>query len=449
MSDDASGTSGARRWWRRPPGLLVLALGLGFAAWAVAALWAGRRRQPEAPHVQAAHRAWSAGRLEEAAAALTRARDAGEPAAEVDRIWGLVYDRAGRPEDALPLLRRAWDQPGGGRRRGDPEVAEALARIAMERFELADAIAVLDRWAGEVPTDPKPLLWRARVDRRIGASPAAIVGRYREALRRDPTSDAAQLGLADVLYREGRYAESAELYAAYPVRHPDELAGQLGVGIAARAQGQLEPAAGALDRALALAPDDTLALKERAAIDLLQGHPDVALRRLDRAINADPFDPELHYQRSRVLSRLGRRDEAAADLRRSEQLRREHVEMARISTALTEQPTDNTLHCRAARWMLAHGRSEEGAQWARLVLRDQPDHPEANRLLADYHRGRGELGLANFYQMHIPSAPAAENRLGPDLPTGPPSTVSPSPASNAPGSPPTAPRSSDRPGDAR
>jgi tetratricopeptide (TPR) repeat protein len=409
MSDDPVGTSGAR-WWRRPTAALLLALATGAAI--LAAAWRVRGRGPDSTNLQlqAAGRALSQGRLDEAAAALERARERGGSPAEVERLWGLVYARAGRIEDARPLLRRAWDRPG---RRPDPEVAEALARIAMQRFELGDAIAVLDRWAVEVPTDPRPLVMRAEIDRRIGVERAQAIVHFREALRRDPTCDAARLGLAEVLYLEARYAESARLYADHAARHPDDPAGHRGMGLAARLQGDRAGAAVALDRALALDPDDTLALKERAHLDLVGGHPDDALRRLDRAVAADPFDPELRYQRSTVLGRLGRRDEAAADRLRSEQLRREHLEMAEIADQLIDRPGDHALRCRAARWMIEHGRAEEGTQWARMVLRDQPDHPEANRLLADYHRRRGELGLANVYQVHAAPTPA-EARAGGD-----------------------------------
>jgi tetratricopeptide (TPR) repeat protein len=404
MSHDAGGTSGVPKRWPRVVTLLGLALGLGMVTVAVAPNWPGRWRDPATPHLRAACRAWSEGRLDEAVAELGRARAEGEPAAEVDRLWGLVYARAGRPDDALPRLRQAWDQPGRG---PDPEVAEALARIHMERFELGEAIAVLDRWAREALTDPRPLVMRAVLDRRIGVERSVTIDHFQEALRRDPARDEARLGLAEILYLHGQFAESAGHYAAYARRHPDDPAGHIGIGISARAQGEVAQAAAALDRALVLAPDDTLALKERAAVDLQQGHPDQALQRLNRAVTADPFDPELRYQRSLVLARVGHRQEADAERRRSEQLRREHTEMAQISGQLADRPADNALRYRAARWMIDHGRADEAAQWARLVLRDQPDHPEANRLLADYLRSRGEPGLANFYQLHATATPPA------------------------------------------
>jgi tetratricopeptide (TPR) repeat protein len=386
--------------------VLALCLGLGLVAVAVANSWPQRRRDRAAPHTQAADRAWSECRLEEAAGELARARQRGEPAAQIDRLWGLVYAQAGRPDEALPLLRRAWDQPDEPAKHSDPQVAEALARIYMERFELAEAAIVVDRWARDVPIDPKPLIWRANIDRRIGPGSQVVIPHYEEALRRDPACDEARLGLAEMLYAQGRFAGSAVHYAAYVARQPDDPAGHFGVALCARADGDMSTAIAALDKTLALDPNHAQALKERAAIDVLEGHGALGLRRLDRAIAADPFDPELPYQRSRILTALGRPQEAAADLRRSEQLRREHSEMERLTDQLVDHPTDNSLRWRAARWMIDHGRTEEGLQWARIVLRDQPAHPEANRLLADHHRQRGELGLAHFYELSAAPSPA-------------------------------------------
>jgi Flp pilus assembly protein TadD len=206
--------------------------------------------------------------------------------------------------------------------------------------------------------------------------------------------------LAEVLYLTGRHVESAEAYQAYAVRHPDDPAGYVGLAMNARTQGDTSSAAEHFDRALRLDPSNTLALKERAAIDLAQGHAQRAFGLLERAVVADPFDPELRYQRSLILARLGRRGEADTDRVRSEQLRREHSRMAEIEEALVATPRDIALRVEAATWMIAHGRVEEGVVWARLVLQDQPDNPKASRLLAEYHKRRGEPGLANHYRLH-------------------------------------------------
>jgi tetratricopeptide (TPR) repeat protein len=393
-------------------------MGLGLAATVMAPGWPDR----VAPHLRAARVAVSQGRLDDAGAELAKAQGQGEPPNAVTGLWGVIYARAGRPDDALPLLRRAWEAAGEEGRTTDPDVAEALARILMQRFELAEALPVLDRWARAAPTDPRPLVMRAEIDRRMGVDRVTIMAAFREALRRDPKCDQARLGLADLLNVDAKFAESEQEYAAYAARRPDDPRGHVGIGITERALGDVDRAASALDKALALDPDDTLALKERAAIDLRDGHHELALRRLDRAVAADPFDPELRYQRSLALARLGRRGEADAERVRSDQLRREHLEMSQISEQLTDHPTDNTWRYRAARWMIDHGRGEEAAQWARMILRDQPGHPEANRLLAEYHRRRGDLGLANFYQLHVAHPPTPEGAgTGTDHEPGSPS----------------------------
>jgi len=146
---------GVGEWPRRWP-VIVLALGLAVGTAAVAWWWLGRRSGARERHLRAASRALSAGRLEDAAAELGQAHEQGEPFGAVERLWGLVYARAGRPDDALPRLWRAWEGPRVGGGGPDPEVAEALARITMERFALGDAVAVLDRWATTPRRTPSP-----------------------------------------------------------------------------------------------------------------------------------------------------------------------------------------------------------------------------------------------------------------------------------------------------
>ncbi|MFO0890239.1 MAG: tetratricopeptide repeat protein [Isosphaeraceae bacterium] len=361
-------------------------------------------RDPE-PFSLMAETALRLGELEKVGPAIERARALGLDAAELGRLRGLLLARLGRSDEARPLLEAAWQSVG--RRRVDPEVSEALSKIRMKEFELGPAIEVLERWARESPADPRPLLWRAEIDRRLNRPAAEIAGRYREALRRDESCLAALVGLADSERAAGNLREAAEQYRLVVAREPRELAGLIGLGLLAVAQGEEQEAISWFDRALEVEPANTLALKERAAVALRRGQLAEARSLADRAVAADPFDPELRYQRSQVMSRQGRADEAAAELARSERLRDEHRRFAQIQQALVRSPGDVALRLEAARWMMDHGRSGEGVIWAEMVLRQQPTNPEANRILADHFAARGDVGLANHYRMHIGGGPDA------------------------------------------
>ena len=54
---------------------------------------------------------------------------------------------------------------------------------------------------------------------------------------------------------------------------------------------------------------------------------------------------------------------------------------------------------------MTHGHEEEAIEWAELVLAANPSHPAMNRLLADYYRKSGQVGLANLHEA-LASPPA-------------------------------------------
>src|SRR5262249_7016806 len=83
-------------------------------------------------------------------------------------------------------------------------------------------------------------------------------------------------------------------------------------------------------------------------------------------------------------------------------LKREESRFAEIRSELLRKPLDPQLRSEAARWLMDHGHADEAVEWANLVLRSDPSHPAMNRLLADYYRQRGQLGLANFYETPVP-----------------------------------------------
>ena len=135
-----------------------------------------------------------------------------------------------------------------------------------------------------------------------------------------------------------------------------------------------------------------------------------ALALLDRAIALDPYDVAVRNSRGLTLARLGRVDEARAEQAEAARLRTDLDRLAATRARLVHSPHDLNSQLQVARWMFEHSHDQEGARWALKILAERPDDPEASRLLADYHRRRGEIGLANFYRMHAsdgPGPPAA------------------------------------------
>ena len=226
------------------------------------------------------------------------------------------------------------------------------------------------------------------------------IASYREALRRDPNLDQARYGLAGMLRTNHRNAEAAVEYAAYLARKPEDPLGYLGAGQNALEMGDEDQAIRWLDRALTLAPRNPVILAARAMVEIRDHRFATALDYLDRAVKADPFDHANRYQRMLVLTNLGRKAEAEAEREAVERLRKDQEEFGRIRNALIGAPQDAELRGEAARWLMTHGHEEEAIEWANMVLATQPSHPAMNRLLADYYRKKGQLGLANFHQAH-------------------------------------------------
>jgi tetratricopeptide (TPR) repeat protein len=363
--------------------------------------WLGHRPRAAEAHYLKARLAWARHDLGTVQQELDKAGTLGYPPPMMSGLRGLLLARTGPMTEAEPLLVESMQ----GADRVDPEVAETLARHFLGSFRLGRASEVIERWIRDWPDDARPYFLRTEIETRNNSSAEIIIASYREALRRDPDLDAARLRLADSLRLNHRNAEAAEEYAVYLQHRPDDPLGHLGAGQNALDQTAIDEAVRHLDRALSLSPKDPVILGARATVESRQGHFEEALRYLDRAVAADPFDASNRYQRMIILNRLGKKEQADADRRAVEQIRKDEREFAEIGHQLRENPLDLQLRRRAAHWLMEHGHEAEAVDWARLVLQSIPADPEMNRLLADYYRRQGNAGLANFHEAHA-AAPA-------------------------------------------
>ena len=79
----------------------------------------------------------------------------------------------------------------------------------------------------------------------------------------------------------------------------------------------------------------------------------------------DAGEPEVHYQRSLALTRLGRRGEARAEQDTSARLRSEREHIQKLLTEMLVAPGDLEHQFDTARWLFEHGHPEEGLRGPR------------------------------------------------------------------------------------
>ncbi len=367
---------------------------------AQAEAWLRQSPRSAEAHLLKARCALELGLVDETKRESQRAKELGIPQEELDLYRAIIDAHQGRLLEAEPILRHAYESKSAP----DIQVDEALALVYLQTYQLRRAGAVLDRWARDKPYDARPYLWRAEIDFRSEGQSSALLYDYREALKRDPSLAKAQFGLAETLRKEHQNAEADAEYTAYLALKPDDPAGYVGAGRNALELGNAEDAARFLDRAVALDPKNAEAYKLKADIALRRNDDHGALAQLDQAIRLDPDDLQARYTRGMVLRRLGRAEEAKAEQDHANRLREDLNRLTELKQRLNNRPNDLDLQIQITQWMFDHGHDEGGVQWAIKIVKDKPNHPRANRLLATYYDRVGNKGLANFYRL----------RAGPD-----------------------------------
>jgi predicted Zn-dependent protease len=252
--------------------------------------------------------------------------------------------RSGHRQQALEELRAAWSLTRGRRDvvgaaarwartseelleavpRSDPilEVLDAqhvarLVSVLVGVGEVGRARAVLSALppAAELPGEALQPLSRAAL--RAGMPELALVlGRRAAEVR--PGDAVLDLTLAQLARRAGRTEEARRIARAIdPAKiDPQELFGlRLRLAIEAEDFDEARDMVGELRRRLPVTRDHQtrLALQE-ASLHLAEGRPDRAVTVLGRAVDWSPADVTVRLTRARALLALGRRAEARVDL---------------------------------------------------------------------------------------------------------------------------------------
>ena len=139
----------------------------------------------------------------------------------------------------------------------------------------------------------------------------AALGKYREALARNPRSVTVRLSVANTLLSLGRFHESGEEFAALSVQYPNEPTYVQGMARCLAGEGKKKEALRLLTAAVAKAKDATL-LREDLGVALLDsGRTEEAERELRRVVDESPRRIGPRLRLATTLVKLGRLREAS------------------------------------------------------------------------------------------------------------------------------------------
>jgi tetratricopeptide (TPR) repeat protein len=310
------------------------------------------------------------GHLPAAVRALDQVDPDGPSAADYAFWKGRTLYAAKQPLPAITWLVAALK-----RRPDDAESYRWLAAVAYDQGNRQTAVSALEAVTRLQPRDARA--WRTlglifKEDVAYERARAA----FERSLQIDGIQPAVRLELAETLLKLGDVAGVERELAACrgrvsKARHAELLAA------CARIRGDRAGFHAAVDSGLEAEPGHPGLLVQRAQIDVADGHPTEAIANLDRAVAADPFQPETIYQRGVVLRQLGRTEEARRDLARAEGLNKGLAEMSALNRQAERAPHDADVRYRLGRLCVELGKPELAASWYRAALACDPRHAAA------------------------------------------------------------------------
>lgn len=326
-----------------------------------------------------ARAAVESGRPTNAVAPLQRVDPDGPSGAEAAFWKGRTLYAIGNTPLAILWLRTARTA-----RPADPETLRWLATAAYDLGDRRTLLEALETLTRVEPGDARA--WRTLAlvswtdpgagELELGAAKVA----YERSLALAPDQPQARLELAEVLVKMGRLAQAdrqlAQCAGGVPEADRADLLAQ-----SAWLHGERERCRAIVDTALAQSPEHSGLLARRALVDQSEGRLEQAVSGFDRAIAADPYNPQWSYMRSLAARALGRSTEADRDAARSAELKRAAAELAELSAEATLHPTDAAVRVRLGHICATLGRPELATLWYRAALACDPRNADARAAL--------------------------------------------------------------------
>jgi tetratricopeptide (TPR) repeat protein len=171
-----------------------------------------------------------------------------------------------------------------------------------EKSNPEDALAAFEKAAALQPKEAEPHYAAGMLLEQENKF-AEAEQEYKRALERDPESNDAVMGLANVYMRGRRFPEAEDYLRKLLARNMNSAAVEIQLGRVLAAEGKNDDAIAALRTGIKLAPGDEVALMDLAELYTAAGKNDLAEADYRGLVGAHPNDAELHRRLGQALLR--------------------------------------------------------------------------------------------------------------------------------------------------
>jgi tetratricopeptide (TPR) repeat protein len=244
---------------------------------------------------------------------------------EAHHVLGKAYQAAGRPDSALPELRRAFE-----RAPAQEVFLSDFAQALLDHGDFAEALAILEKGQRQFPKDPQIVLAYG-VACYAQRRPADAVSAFLKVIRLDPTVEQPYVFLGRILeHAGGRLPEVIASYAAWEKKAPENYLPVFlhAKALAAASNPDAPEIETELRRSIELNGAFWESHLELGALLSSESKWPEAERELLRSIELNPGQTRAHYELARVYLRLGKPDLARAERAEYERLKSAETDRA-------------------------------------------------------------------------------------------------------------------------
>ncbi len=342
------------------------------------------RQSPEAS-MAAARLARREGKLDAFAMELKRAQYLGVPEEQAERELLLASAQGGQ----LSLVENRLSDLIATSQGEEPQVCEAFAQGYMRMRNFSAALTLLEAWAKDYPTDPRPHAWIGLIYSELQSNEAAE-NAFRTSLKIDPRHARAALGLGNLLVDLKRPSEATD-FLRIAIDHP-LLGAEAAVGLAnsLQANGNADEAIAILTTAAQKFPDNHDLVGANADALIKSGKYEEAEKLLAPWIKSGTMRRELRYYYAIALRGLGRTDEAAGHFEYAAEANKAITDANRLIPSVVERPDDAELRYKIGSTHLRYGNVEDGLMWLKNALEVDSNHAPSHVALADYYQSHSK-----------------------------------------------------------